>query len=171
MPCRRYSRVSRRLPAALKWHRRTMPKIIRGPGLFISQFIGPEPAFNTLGGIAPSASELGFKALQIPVSTAGLCDMAGLSERDTIAEIETIPGANRLMVSEVSGHRAGQLWAVHPAYDDVMDALASPAVRGNPQARRKQAEHDLRRAISNAAALGARRVAVVSGGFAWPVFS
>src|ERR1700722_20041054 len=140
MSCRRYSRVSRRLPAALDWHRRTMPKTIRGPGLFISQFIGREPAFNTLGGIASWASALGFQALQIPVATAGLSDVAGLSERDTLAAIETILSANGLMVSEVSAHRAGQLLAVHPAYDDVMDALASPAVRGNPQARQQQAK-------------------------------
>src|ERR1700722_18435108 len=147
-----------------------MPKTIQGPGLFISQFIGPEPPFNTLGGISHWAAELGFKALQIPVSAVGLSDLAELSERDAIAAIETILGANGLTVSEVSAHRAGQLLAVHPAYDDVMDALASPDVRGNSRARRKQAKHDLRRAISNAAALGARRVAVLSGGFAWPFF-
>jgi len=147
-----------------------MPKTIQGPGLFISQFIGKEPPFNTLGGMSRWAAELGFKALQIPVSAVGLSDIAGLSERDAIVAIETILGASGLAVSEISAHRAGQLLAVHPAYDDVMDALALPAVRGNPQARQQQAKHDLRRAISNAAALGARRVAVLSGGFAWPFF-
>jgi sugar phosphate isomerase/epimerase len=147
-----------------------MPKTMQGPGLFISQFIGEEPPFNTLGGIARWAADLRFKALQIPVSDPRLTDVGGLSERDSIMSIETILAATGLTVSEISAHRAGQLLAVHPAYDDVMDALAMPAVRGNPQARRKQAEHDLRRAISSAAALGARRVVTFSGGFAWPFF-
>jgi sugar phosphate isomerase/epimerase len=147
-----------------------MPQTIQGPGLFISQFIGKEPPFNTLGGMARWAADLGFKALQIPVSVPGLTDIAGLSERDAVVAIEAVLGANGLVASEISAHRVGQLLAVHPAYDDVMDALASPEVRGNPQARRTLAEHDLRRAISSAAALGARRVAVMSGGLAWPFF-
>jgi sugar phosphate isomerase/epimerase len=145
-------------------------KTILGPGLFISQFIGREPPFNTLDGLARWAADLGFKALQIPVSDPRLADIAGLSDSDAIAAIESIVAATGLVVSEVSAHRAGQLVAVHPAYNDVMDALASPAVRGNPEARRKAAEQDVRRAIVRAAALGARRVATFSGGFAWPFF-
>jgi sugar phosphate isomerase/epimerase len=147
-----------------------MPKTMQGPGLFISQFVGQEPPFNTLEGVARWAADLGFKALQIPVSDPRLTDVGALSERDTIVAIEAFVAATGLTISEVSAHRAGQLLAVHPAYDDVMDALALPAVRGNPQARRKQAELDLQRAISQAAALGVRRVVTFSGGFAWPFF-
>jgi sugar phosphate isomerase/epimerase len=147
-----------------------MPKTIQGPGLFINQFIGPKPPFDTLDGIARWAAELGFKALQIPVSDPRLTDTGELSERDAIVVIERILAATGLAISEVAAQRAGQLLAVHPAYDDVMDAFASPAVRGNPQARCQQAELDLRRAISMAAALGARRVVTFSGGFAWPFF-
>jgi sugar phosphate isomerase/epimerase len=147
-----------------------MPRTIRGPGLFISQFIGPEPPFNSLGGLARWAADLGFKALQVPVSDPRLSDLAALSDAETVAVIESITRSTGLAISEVSAHRAGQLLAVHPAYDDVMDALASPSVRGNPQARREAAEQDVRRAIARAAALGARRVATFSGGFAWPFF-
>ena len=147
-----------------------MPRTIRGPGLFISQFIGPEPPFNSLGGLARWAADLGFKALQVPVSDPRLIDLAALSDAETVAAIESVTGSTGLAISEVSAHRAGQLLAVHPAYDDVMDALASPSVRGNPQARREAAEQDVRRAIARAAALGARRVATFSGGFAWPFF-
>jgi hypothetical protein len=147
-----------------------VPKTIQGPGLFISQFVGGEPPFNTLGGIAGWAAELGFKALQIPISDPRLIDLGGLSERDTVATIETMLAATGLTVSEISAQRAGQLLVVHPAYNDVMDALALPAARGNPQARLEQAKHDLRRAISRAAAFGARRVVTFSGGLAWPFF-
>lgn len=146
------------------------PKTIRGPGLFIGQFIGEQPPFDTLSELARWAGSLGFKALQIPVSDARLKDLAGLSEPQTVTAIRTAVEAAGLTVSEVSAHRAGALMAVHPAYNDTIDALAPTSVRGRPEARREQAEHDLRRAIALAADLGARKVATFSGSFAWPFF-
>ena len=41
-------------------------KTIKGPGIFLAQFIGPQAPFNTLAGIAQWAAGLGYKALQIP---------------------------------------------------------------------------------------------------------
>jgi sugar phosphate isomerase/epimerase len=73
-----------------------------------------------------------------------------------------------LIVSEIAAQRSGQLLAVHPAYDETMDTLASPDVRGRPAARQEQAEQDLRRAITRAANLGTRKVVTFSGGLAWP---
>ncbi|HKU07169.1 MAG TPA: sugar phosphate isomerase/epimerase family protein [Bradyrhizobium sp.] len=144
------------------------PKTIRGPGLFINQFIGAEPPFDTLGGLSQWAGELGFKALQIPVSDPRLKDLAGLSDAEAISKIEAVMSKAGLAVSEIAAQRSGQLLAVHPAYDETMDALASPDVRGQPAARQARAEQDLRRAISRATILGTRKVVVFSGGLAWP---
>jgi sugar phosphate isomerase/epimerase len=144
------------------------PKTIQGPGLFISQFIGAEPPFDTLGGLAEWAKELGFKALQIPVADPRLKDLAGLSEQDTISKIESVMSNAAIVVSEIAAQRSGQLLAVHPAYDETMDVLASPDVRGRPAQRQAQAEQDLRRAIACAAILGTRKVVAFSGGLAWP---
>src|SRR6476661_9462931 len=91
------------------------PKTIRGPGLFISQFIGAEPPFDSLGGLAAWASDLGFKALQIPVSDARLKDLGGRSEKDAVAQIEAVVSNTGLAISEIAAQRSGQLLAVHPA--------------------------------------------------------
>jgi sugar phosphate isomerase/epimerase len=144
------------------------PKTIHGPGLFISQFIGAEPPFDTLAGIAEWARGLGFKALQIPVFDARLKDLAGLSDIDAISRIDSVMSKAGLVVSEIAAQRSGQLLAVHPAYDEIMDALASPDVHGRSAARQEQAEQDLRRAITRAANLGTRKVVTFSGGLAWP---
>ncbi|MBR0797312.1 sugar phosphate isomerase/epimerase [Bradyrhizobium jicamae] len=144
------------------------PRTMRGPGLFISQFIGAHPPFDTLGGLAEWAKELGFKALQIPVSDPRLKDLADLPEQDALARIESVISKAGMVVSEIAAQRSGQLLAVHPAYDETMDALAAPDVRGRPAARQAQAERDLRRAIGRAAATGAGKVVVFSGGLAWP---
>lgn len=136
--------------------------------MFISQFIGAEPPFDTLGGLAEWAKELGFKALQIPLSDPRLKDLAGLSDKDIISKIESVMSKAGLLVSEIAAQRSGQLLAVHPAYDETMDVLASPDVRGRPAQRQAQAELDLRRAIAGAAILGAKKVVAFSGGLAWP---
>jgi sugar phosphate isomerase/epimerase len=144
------------------------PATIRGPGLFIGQYVGTEPPFDRLGDLGEWAASFGFKALQIPASDTRLKDLAGLSEKDSIDVIKAVVAKTGLAVSEISAHRAGALLAVHPAYDETMDALAAPPVRGRPAARREQAERDVRRAITLAADLSANKVATFSGGLAWP---
>ncbi|MEK9278522.1 MULTISPECIES: hypothetical protein [unclassified Bradyrhizobium] len=102
------------------------PRTMRGPGLFISQFIGAQPPFDTLSGLAEWARGLGFKALQIPLSDPRLKDLAGLPEQDALARIESVMSTAGLVVSEIAAQRTGQLLAVHPAYDETMDVLAAP---------------------------------------------
>ena len=50
-------------------------KTIKGPGIFLAQFIGEHPPFNTLEGMAKWAAELGYKALQIPCNHKSLFDV------------------------------------------------------------------------------------------------
>ena len=94
------------------------PKTIRGPALFISQFIGPPPLFSTLDDVATFAAGLGFKALQVPVHDPRFVDLERLDERGYVADIAGRLDRLGLVISEVSAPRAGQLVAVHPAYED-----------------------------------------------------
>lgn len=144
------------------------PRTIRGPGLFISQFVGADPPFDTLAGLAEWAAEIGFKALQVPVSDSRLKDLAGLSDDAAVAKIEAVMSKAGLVVSEIAAQRSGQLLAVHPAYDETMDVMAAPDVRGNPAARQQRAGQDLRGAIKRAARLGTNKIVTFSGGLAWP---
>lgn len=146
------------------------PRTIKGPALFVAQFIGPPPLFETLPALADFAAGLGFKALQLPIHDPRIVDAERVDDRDYVHAIAATLGAAGLATSEVAAHRAGQLLAVHPAYDDVVDILAPAAVRGDPAARQARAEADLRRAIILAAQLGAHKVATFSGGLAWPYF-
>jgi len=43
----------------------------QGSGIFLAQFAGDEAPFNTLGGMADWAAELGFAGIQIPTWTDG----------------------------------------------------------------------------------------------------
>ncbi len=54
----------------------TMMKTIKGPAIFLAQFAGDTPPFNSLDAIAGWAAKLGFKGVQIPAWDARLFDLA-----------------------------------------------------------------------------------------------
>ena len=49
-------------------------KTIKGPAIFLAQFAGDDPPFNTLDDIAKWAADLGFKGGQIPSWDSRLVD-------------------------------------------------------------------------------------------------
>ncbi|WP_460450029.1 sugar phosphate isomerase/epimerase family protein [Alsobacter sp. SYSU BS001988] len=138
-----------------------MLKTLRGPSLFIAQFIEASGPRATAAGLADWAAGLGFKALQVPALDPRLQDLKDLSEADAIRRLEKVSRDSGLEISEIAAHRAGQAMAVHPAYETLP---GMERARAGPEA----AAGDVARAIRIAAALGAGRVAVFSGGFLWP---
>ena len=109
---------------------------IQGPAIFLAQFAGDEPPFNTLAEIAKLGRGPGYQGVQIPSWDARLFDLAAPHIAATIAtRYSGILAANGLQLTELSTHLQGQLVAVHPAYDQAFDGFAPPAVRGNPRAR------------------------------------
>ncbi len=116
-------------------------KTIKGPALFIAQFIGDEKPFNNLENICEWASSLGFKGLQIPTSDSRFLDLKLAAESKTYAdEIKGKVNAAGLEITELSTHLQGQLVAVHPAYDDLFDAFAPAELHKNPKERQKWAD-------------------------------
>lgn len=106
-------------------------KTIKGPGIFLAQFIGPQAPFNTLAGIAQWAAGLGYKALQIPCNHPAIFDVERAAASQTYCdEVSGILAEHGLVISELSTHLEGQLVAVHPAYDAAFDAFAPAALHG-----------------------------------------
>ncbi len=109
---------------------------IKGPGIFLAQFMGTEAPFNNLKSICLWAESLGFKAIQIPTWDDRCIDLKLAAESKTYAdEIKGIVNDCGLEIAELSTHLQGQLVAVHPAYDTLFDGFAPEALRGNPKAR------------------------------------
>ncbi len=146
-------------------------KTMKGPGIFLSQFIGGQPPFNTLDGLAQWAASLGYKALQIPCNYQGIFDLERAATSQIYCDeiMETLAGHD-LTISELSTHLEGQLIAVHPAYDLAFDGFAPAAVRGNPTARRAWATNALKQAAAASEKLGLKAHATFSGSLAWPYF-
>ena len=115
-------------------------KTIKGPGIFLAQFIGPQAPFNTLAGMAQWAAGLGYKALQIPCNHPAIFDVERAAASQTYCdEVRGTLAEHGLVISELSTHLEGQLVAVHPAYDAAFDAFAPAALRGDPRARQRWA--------------------------------
>ncbi|MBM6606272.1 sugar phosphate isomerase/epimerase [Enterobacteriaceae bacterium RIT814] len=144
-------------------------RTIKGPGIFLSQFIGGQPPFNTLDGLAGWAAEKGYKALQIPCNHPAIFNVAQAAASQTYCdEIRGKLAEFGLEVSELSTHLEGQLIAVNPVYDDAFDHFAPQAVRGNAGARQAWATQTLKQAAVASARLGLTAHATFSGSLAWP---
>ena len=144
-------------------------RTIKGPGIFLSQFIGGQPPFNTLDGLAGWAAEKGYKALQIPCNHPAIFDVAQAAASQTYCdEIRGKLAEFGLEVSELSTHLEGQVIAVNPVYDDAFDHFAPQAVRGNAGARQAWATQTLKQAAVASARLGLTAHATFSGSLAWP---
>lgn len=144
-------------------------KTLRGPALFLAQFIGATAPFDRLESIARWAAELGFVGIQVPIGNPAFIDVALAAEsRGYCDELRGRVADCGVEITELSTHLEGQLVAVHPAYDELFDGFAPAAVRGNPRARTDWACEQLRLAVRASANLGLDAQAVFSGALVWP---
>ena len=144
-------------------------KKIKGPAIFLAQFVGDEHPFNSLDSISKWASSLGYKGVQIPSWDKRLIDLSKAAESKSYCdEIKGILNENKIELTELSTHLQGQLVAVHPAYDIPFDGFAEESVRGNPVKRKDWAINQLMMAAKASKNLGLTEHATFSGALAWP---
>lgn len=143
-------------------------RTIKGPGIFLAQFMGDTAPFNSLESICKWAASLGFKGVQIPTWDARCIDLKKAAESKTYAdEIKGVVEAAGLSITELSTHLQGQLVAVHPAYNELFDGFAPEELRGNAAARTEWAIQQLKYAAQASQNLGLDAHATFSGALLW----
>jgi len=143
-------------------------KTIKGPAVFLAQFMDDKPPFNSLEGLCQWASDLGYKGIQIPTWESRLIDLQLASESKTYCQ--ELLGKVRsygLEITELSTHLQGQLVAVHPAYDLMFDNFAPDEVKNNPKARTAWAINTVKNAAKASQHLGLKTHATFSGALLW----
>jgi sugar phosphate isomerase/epimerase len=146
-------------------------KTMKGPGLFIAQFISDKEPFNNLRSIAEWAAGLGYKGLQLPTLDPRFIDLQRAAESKTYAdEIKGTLQSYGLSITELSTHLQGQLVAVHPSASLLFDAFAPAAVKGNDKARTAWAGQQLLYAAKASQNLGLNAHASFSGALLWHAF-
>lgn len=146
-------------------------KTIKGPAIFLAQFVGDEAPFNSFDGICGWVASLGYKGVQVPTWDKRLMDLErAANSQDYCDELIATAAKHGVVISELSTHLQGQLVAVHPAYDEAFDGFADPSVRGNPKARQAWAVEQLKMAAKASQRFGLNAHATFSGALAWPYF-
>jgi sugar phosphate isomerase/epimerase len=142
---------------------------VKGPAIFLAQFAGSEPPFNSLEGMAKWAASLGYVGVQVPISDPALFDIEQAAKSQTYCdEIKGRLAQHGIEITELSTHLQGQLLAVHPAYAEQFKAFAAPQVRDNPSAWPAWAAEQLKWAAKASQRLDLKAHATFSGALLWP---
>ena len=143
-------------------------KNIQGPAIFLAQFMGNEPPFNTLKSICKWAASLGYVGVQLPTWDGRCIDLKKASEsKEYCDELKETVESCGVQITELSTHLQGQLVAVHPAYNEMFDGFAPKSVHGKPKERTAWAVDQLKYAAKASKNLGLNAHATFSGGLMW----
>lgn len=143
-------------------------KTVKGPAIFLAQFMGDDAPFNNIKSICKWAASLGYEGVQIPTWDARCIDLRLAAEsKDYAQEFQETVESCGLKITELSTHLQGQLVAVHPAYDAMFDGFAPKKVHGDSKARTAWAVDQLKLAARASKNFGLNAHATFSGALMW----
>jgi sugar phosphate isomerase/epimerase len=139
---------------------------IKGPAVFLAQFVRDEEPFHNVASLGKWFAGLGYKGVQIPAWDRRLFDLAkAASSRGYCDDYRGKLADLGVEITELAGYLQGQVLAVHPAYATGFSVFHPPGLEG--AARTAWAVEELTKCIRASAHLGLRNIPVLSGGFAW----
>lgn len=139
---------------------------MKGPGIFLAQFLRDNEPYNNLENIGKWVADLGYKGVQIPTWDTRVIDLDKAAEsKDYCDDLRGKLADVGLEISELSAHLQGQVLAIHPAYEIAFGPFYPEGMYDKE--RTKWAAAQLKKAVVASANLGLDNVPVLSGGFAW----
>lgn len=144
-------------------------RTIKGPGLFLAQFMGDQPPFNDLKTLAPWVAGCGYRGVQLPTNDPRCIDLKLAAESDAYCQdLQGMLAQHGLEITELSTHIQGQLVAVHPAYQTLFEGFLPAALRTAPPAARQEwAVDQLKLAARASQRLGLTASVTFSGALLW----
>lgn len=144
-------------------------KTMKGPGVYLAQFAADQAPYNSLPSLAGWVADKGFAGVQIPTWDTRLIDMKQAAESKAYCDdLKGTLAERGVELPELGSHITGQLVAVHPAHDKIMDSFAPAVVHNNPSARRAWAEEQMVFAAKASRNLGIDRHVSFTGTLLWP---
>jgi len=141
-------------------------RAIKGPGIFLAQFLRDSEPFNTLENIGKWVSNLGYKGVQIPTWDKRVIDLDEAAESKAYCDdLQALLEAMGLEISELAAHLQGQVLAIHPAYETAFGPFFPNGL--DDAARVEWATAELIKSVKASANLGLKAVPVLSGALAW----
>jgi len=139
---------------------------MKGPGIFLAQFLREIEPYNNLESICKWAAGMGYRGVQIPSWDARVFDLEKAAESKAYCDDYNAQLRDAgVEVSELAAHLQGQVLAIHPAYEI---AFAPFYPEGMTAAERAAwATDQLKKVVRASANIGTKVIPVLSGGFAW----
>jgi sugar phosphate isomerase/epimerase len=142
-----------------------MPRM-KGPAIFLAQFLREVEPYNNLDNIGKWVAGLGYTGVQIPTWDGRVFDLDRAAQSKTWCDdYRGKLKAMGLEPTELAGYLAGQVMAIHPAYEIMFEAFHPAGLRGS--ARTEWAAGQLRKCIQASVNMGTTVIPTMSGGFAW----
>lgn len=142
---------------------------MKGPAIYLAQFMGDDAPYNTLENICRYMAGLGYEGVQLPAWDARCIDLKKLAEsKDYVDEVKGIVESTGMKITELGTHLQGQLVAVHPAYDIMFDGFAPAEYHNDPKARTEWAVQQMMYTAKASQNLGLKAAVTFSGALLWP---
>lgn len=141
--------------------------MIKGPGIFLAQFLRDQEPYNEIGSLSRWVASLGFKGIQVPAWDSRAIDLdQAAASKDYCDEYKAKRKADGVEVIELAAYLQGQVMAVHPAYALLFEAFHPPGL--DDRQRVDWATEQLRKTVVASRNFGTTNISVLSGGLAWP---
>lgn len=144
-------------------------RTLKGPSVFLAQFVQDRHPYNSLTGLAQWAADKGFVAVQMPTNHPEIFDLTLAAESQIYCDdVMDKLASHGIVISELSTHLQGQCLAIHPAYQTLLAAFMPESLRGDARRQTEWAGKQLCLAARASARLRLQACATFSGSLAWP---
>ena len=143
-------------------------KQIKGPALFLAQFISDKEPFNSFESLVGWAASIGYKGVQVPTWDPAIFDLAKAAEsKDYCDDLKSICASAGVEITELSTHLQGQLVACHPAYDSLFNDFGPEFAKDDHKAKEKWATEQMMLAAKASKNLGLSAHVTFPGALLW----
>ncbi len=141
-------------------------KKIKGPGIFLAQFLRDEAPYNNLLDISKWIASLGYKGVQIPTWDRQVFDLKIAAESSDYCSglIENLKDIG-LEPTELASHLQGQVLAMNNSYKTAFSAFYPENL--NDAEIVEWSTDQLKKSVLASANMELSSIPVLSGGFAW----
>jgi len=141
--------------------------MMKGPGIFLAQFMSDEAPLNQFDTACKWASDLDYEGVQVPTWDARCMDLQKAAEsKGYCEELLGTARENGVEISELSTHLQGQLVAVHPAYTSMFQIFAPDEVN-TPGAMCEYGTQQVKWCLKASENMGLKVMATFSGALMW----
>ncbi|MHC4328266.1 MAG: sugar phosphate isomerase/epimerase family protein [Planctomycetota bacterium] len=139
---------------------------IKGPGIFLAQFLRDAEPYNNLENIGKWVADLGYKGVQIPTWNSRVFDLDKAAQSKAYCDdLKASLAAIGLEITELAAHLQGQVLAIHPAYETAFAPFYPNDL--DDTARVEWAIAQLIKSVKASANMRLKAVPVLSGALAW----